>query len=211
MLQFDINQTEMEGLRELCIFYSKIYVKAWIAAANLVTAPQNDLKLLKSLRGFSANYQRISMVTLQKMMNHLWFLSEDLVALALFDRNVDPHFKQEMANLLIQPINEDYEATKRAKVNKHQVRDLSLDDFVTSQSRKFFQKLQLPDNFLHQPVTEWEENADFQIVYRYESQPSVTNDHAERGVALVQNFSGMLTKDEEQFQYILQVVTDLNL
>ena len=34
----------------------------------------------------------------------------------------------------------------------------------------------------------------------------VTNDHAERGVALVKEFTRQLTKDEEQFQYLLQVV-----
>ena len=36
----------------------------------------------------------------------------------------------------------------------------------------------------------------------------VTNDYAERGVALVQEFSGRLTKDEEQLQYVLQVVAE---
>ena len=35
---------------------------------------------------------------------------------------------------------------------------------------------------------------------------SVVNDHAERGVALIEEFSGHLTKDEEQLQFVLQVV-----
>lgn len=34
------------------------------------------------------------------------------------------------------------------------------------------------------------------------------NDHAERGVALIQEYSDKLTKDEEQLQYWLQVVAD---
>ena len=37
---------------------------------------------------------------------------------------------------------------------------------------------------------------------------SVTNDHAERGVALIQEFNQHLTKDEEQLQFLLQVVSD---
>ena len=34
----------------------------------------------------------------------------------------------------------------------------------------------------------------------------VVNDKAERGVALIQPYSGSLTRDEEQLQYLLQVV-----
>ena len=37
---------------------------------------------------------------------------------------------------------------------------------------------------------------------------AVINDHAERGVALIQEYSGRLTKSEEQFQYILKLVAD---
>ena len=35
---------------------------------------------------------------------------------------------------------------------------------------------------------------------------SVVNDHAEQGVALIKEFSGHLTKDEEQLQFVLPVV-----
>ena len=37
---------------------------------------------------------------------------------------------------------------------------------------------------------------------------AVTNDHAERGLALIENFSGCLTKDEDQQQFALNVVSD---
>ena len=36
----------------------------------------------------------------------------------------------------------------------------------------------------------------------------VTNDNAERGVALVQELNKLITYDEEQFQFLLQVVAD---
>ena len=37
---------------------------------------------------------------------------------------------------------------------------------------------------------------------------AVVNDHAERGDALIQEFNGSLTNDEEQLQFLLQVVPD---
>ena len=36
----------------------------------------------------------------------------------------------------------------------------------------------------------------------------VTNDTAERGVSLIQNYLHVLTKDEEQRQYLLQIVSE---
>jgi len=36
----------------------------------------------------------------------------------------------------------------------------------------------------------------------------VVNDTAERGVKLIQDFNSCLTKDEEQRQYLLQVVSE---
>jgi len=37
---------------------------------------------------------------------------------------------------------------------------------------------------------------------------NVVNDYAERGVAFVQRYNKLLTKSEEQFQFLLQVVRD---
>lgn len=36
----------------------------------------------------------------------------------------------------------------------------------------------------------------------------VVNDHAERGVALIQEYNGYLTHSEEQLQFLLHVVED---
>ena len=36
----------------------------------------------------------------------------------------------------------------------------------------------------------------------------VVSDQAERGVALIEEFSGHLTKDEDQLQFLLQVVQE---
>lgn len=37
---------------------------------------------------------------------------------------------------------------------------------------------------------------------------SVTNGYAERGIAITDAFPGLMTKDEDQLLYILQVVAD---
>ena len=83
----------------------------------------------------------------------------------------------------------------------------TLADFANSNSYLLFRKLNLPYSFLYHPEAQWNENKDFKISKDFCKSLAVTNRHAERSVALVQNFSGHLTKEEEQLQYLLQVVS----
>jgi len=58
------------------------------------------------------------------------------------------------------------------------------------------------------PASQWAENHDYQTAAAVARTVAVVNDHAERAVALVQQFSGSLTKNEEQLQFLLQVVAE---
>lgn len=54
----------------------------------------------------------------------------------------------------------------------------------------------------------WDENVDFQKGLEIVNTFRVTNDTAERGVKLMEEYNKVLTKNEEQKQYVLQVVED---
>ena len=69
-------------------------------------------------------------------------------------------------------------------------------------------QLGLPDKFLWTNPASWENLEEFKQAKAIVGTLKVVNDNAERAVALVQNFSGSITKDEEQLQYLLQVIED---
>jgi len=52
----------------------------------------------------------------------------------------------------------------------------------------------------------WAENHDYQTTAVVARTVAVVNDHAERGLVLIHQFSGSLTKNEEQLQFLLQAV-----
>ena len=68
--------------------------------------------------------------------------------------------------------------------------------------------LDLPDIFLEVDPELWADLDDFRQAVEVIHGMKVVNDHAESGVALIQEFSGLLTKDEPQLQYLLQVVEE---
>ena len=60
--------------------------------------------------------------------------------------------------------------------------------------------------FLEVDSSEWNANEGFKNTKMFIEKMIVVNDNAERGVALIKSFNTHLTKNEEQLQYILQIV-----
>ena len=189
---------------EISAYFFRVYVKAWVTASLAVKAPNSALSLLKCLKKYADINDAISEVTNEKMAHHLWHLSEELVGLSLFDDDVMPSIKEKMAQAILQPMEKET-PVRKASVSLDTITSKTLEDFASSNTCLLFQKLNLLYSFLYLPVAQWNEN--FKISKDFCKSSAVTNDHAERSVALVQNFSGRLTKEEEQLQYLLQVVS----
>ena len=81
-----------------------------------------------------------------------------------------------------------------------------LNEFVTKSSLRLFRILELPDAFLEDDPSKWINHADYTRSQAICKSMKVVNDLAERGVALILHFNASITRDEEQKQYLLQVV-----
>src|SRR6218665_2788917 len=82
----------------------------------------------------------------------------------------------------------------------------SLEDFVTENTMKFYEILELPIKFLTETDIEQKENEHFQKAKQFAQSLMVVSDVAERGVKLIQDFNSSITRNEEQKQYLLEVV-----
>ena len=87
---------------------------------------------------------------------------------------------------------------------KFQRREIA--SFLSANSRRLLDILPLGSGFTDTDPKEWKSRPDYQAAVSYVQSLNVTNDFAERGVALMQDFNSALTKDEDQKQYLLQVV-----
>lgn len=205
--QFRLTPSEEKGLRELCVFLARIYTKAWTTSPLVASAPLHDLSMLQALVKYRTISTGISRVTSQKMSSHLWYLSEELIGLSLFDDDVPSDVKDQMVKAM-GSVDGEEDPPKRAKVDLDTVAESSVVSFVTKTTRTLLTKLQLPDDFLQMPAGQWKDNTSYKEAETIVKSLAVINDHAERGVALIQAYSGYLTKDEEQLRFLLQVVED---
>lgn len=109
-----------------------------------------------------------------------------------------------MKRTLQKPV--DSKQSKRASINLKSAGQKQLQDFVTANTKRFFEILRLPCTFLETDAEEWNDDDSYvnarDVVYGLK----VVNDFAERGVRLMEEYNKLLTNDEEQKQYLLQVV-----
>jgi hypothetical protein len=148
--------------------------------------------------------KEVSTAALTAFSRHLWYLSEILVGLSFFDNEVSPEDKR----VMIQNMKErqgSEEPPKRIPPIKNPS-SCSLADFVTTSTQKFFNILRIDKTFFNKDPTSWHSDQTYIEAIETVSSLRVTNDLAERGVALMQSFNEGLTRNEEQKQFVLQVV-----
>ena len=208
--EFELSQKELNGLRHLCIFIVTLYLKAWYSSTSATAAANHDLQFMKNLLEYKDINSLISSATCEKMISHLWYLSSELAILSLFDDGVPLEVKKSIVKAVNTRDCTDSEAKRFviAKKDMNSLAQRTLSDFVSKKSLNLFKIFDLPYDFLDIDIELWPTDESFLENKEYFQQLKVVNDLAERAVALVGEYNQCLTKNEEQFQYLLQVVKE---
>src|SRR6218665_844680 len=130
---FKLTKRETQGLVCFCVLVAVVYIKSWFFCRLRTAAPANDLNLLTL---FVQVESPSAKGALKKLCGQLWYLSEELVALAFFDRDVDASEKREMVEGQRRVGEED--PPKRISVDPSTLHDKRLSSFVTSDTKNFF-------------------------------------------------------------------------
>lgn len=203
--QFKLNQQELQALRRICLFTITIYVKAWFTAPSSCDAPYNDLCMLQSLELFAGVDSEVANIAVKKMRGHLWYLSEDLIGLALFSDNVWDSEKAAMVDAFKKPkMQHDLRRVDSKTIAAFQTKTLS--DFVTDRSLNLFTAMRIDPAFLTGHPSTWLECPDYISAKQKITSLRVINDCAERAVKLATDFNNILTHDESQRQLVFQIV-----
>lgn len=200
--QFDLQNHELKGIKQFLLFVCKIYIFHWYLAPNAASAPNNDLLLNKKLENYKDEPKMANEVK-SVLMRHLWYLTEDLARLAIFDDNVDINEKLK----IVQAFKKRGSKDCNTKINKINSND-NISNFVSIRSKNIFKILNLDDSFLNEHPSLWHLNTNYINNQLKVSQLKVVNDTAERGVALAETYNKTVTTEETQQQCLLQVVEE---
>ena len=206
--QMQLPQSALKAVTDLSLFVSLLYCFYWNEAPIASHAPKNDLNFIKELQ-MGLPDPALTSVALNAFKRHLWYLSEELVALAFFDSRICPEEKLQMVKNL--DLQEHKDGKKLKRLDKNVFTATCISDYVTKRTRSFFDSIlsdgqQRSLTFLATPPATWEDDATYQEFRDAVQDMKVVNDTAERIIALATEFNSSLTKDESQKQYLLKVV-----
>eukprot|EP00102_Acyrthosiphon_pisum_P019081 XP_016656291.1 PREDICTED: uncharacterized protein LOC107882456 [Acyrthosiphon pisum] len=81
-------------------------------------------------------------------------------------------------------------------------------ELISNKSIQFFQRFRISSDFLHKDPNLWKITTEYKEAKDIIATLKLVNDSAERGVKLMEEFNDKFTKQEEQKQYVLQIVQD---
>jgi hypothetical protein len=199
-----MSSAQMSKLKRYVDFVVLCYIPWWFTAACPQDAPLNDLNFLKAATLFED--VTISKAAVRAFSKHTWYLTEELVLLALFSDQVTLEEK----NAIVQKLERAEAFDKRhghgfgKPILPRVDISSSLSDFVGSASWHFFNLMEIDISFLTLPIEAWVSSNAYNNAQTRLKSLLVVNDAAERGVKLA---SDMLdcARMESRYQATLQV------
>ena len=154
--------------------------------------------------------KELSKATVSVFRRQLWYLSERLVALALFDPDPPLRCKRDMVQAIDLQKEEEEDLPRKSAVDikSATLATKMVASFIMPSSKQLFKILDLDSGFLNMDPVDWEEDSRYQAATLVVRELRVVNDFAERGVALMQAYNLALTKDKDQRQFLLHVDED---
>ena len=163
------------------------YLKSWFLAYDLFGAANNDLNLYKSLQKFKKYNPKVSAATTKVLRRHPWYITSELISLALFDERL-PEDQRTALALKIGALPD----LPDMDIHKPEFHSFTLSsvpcDFVGPRTVLLFDLIEIPRSFLL--LDDWQQQPEYTLARDTLKNLSTTNDSAERALALAtRNFS----------------------
>ena len=208
---FNLSGEEKSMVSLFVIYNVVLYAKAWLHPPLSMSAAHNDLEYYANILRYRMVEPKAAFLITEKIRRHQWYTTAQAVPLALADTELEDEEREELAKAIHQQPRE-LIRTGRPEFpgldwRGEKITRPRLATLVNPNSWLIFQLLNLEgsQDWLLTPCSMWQLFGDYRKLEEFSLNLPVTNDLAERGVALISQFVDKV-EDEEQRQALLQVV-----
>lgn len=164
--------------------------------------------MIKKLVAYKKVNKNIATNALDKLSNHLWYLTPEASTFSCFDENVCHEVKTRMVNALSIVAGDAEQNRRFITDNIEGLADKDMDFSINQNSLQFFDRFGVEKEFLSCDVSTWYNNPHYSHSREIVKNLLVVNDVAERAVKLAQDYMNKLTINEDQKQYPVQNVKE---
>ncbi|KAI9553808.1 hypothetical protein GHT06_019076 [Daphnia sinensis] len=193
------------------LFHSAAFLKSRLSSIS----PALDLNYLSMMHLYKEENPAAAKIAIESVLKHLWYLTEEVVVLSIFDRKLDPVLRKGiLMKLLFFPRPQTF-APGKPKFPSLRLNSIityldQLLNFVGSRSWLLFVSLKLTEenfDWMHTEVENWEKMSGYKKTEGIVRSFEVVNDCAERAIKLISDFKDVVVNVKDQ-EYLFQVIED---
>lgn len=211
--QFELTDKEAKGVKEMATFIALFHSVAFLKSRLSNISPALDLNYLSMIHLYKDENAPAAKVAIESILKHLWYLTEKLVVLSIFDRNLSPVLRKGLiVKLLSFPLPKSFVPGKPKFPDITSTTLIDYPDqflsFVGSRIWLLFVSLNLTDehfDWMHTEVENWEKMSGYRKIDEIVRSFEVVNDCAERAVKLITDFKDVVVDVDDQ-DYLFQVI-----
>ena len=190
-----------------------------MTATQSSDAPRNDVSLVNYLKKIPPYliktyplFKDMGRAMYSKSMEHLWFLSEELVVLSLFSNKLNEVQKNTCRKAMLAHYTDHIENIK-GKLITPDLRNIQVLNISTLFGKESWRLLRLSGiqgkSFLDKPASSWDSYKEYKELKEIVSNFVAVNDVAERTVLLAKTFQNKLTKKKNVKDALVNIIPEL--
>ncbi len=213
--RFNMSDDEADKVKRMSTFIAVYHSRAFLQSRLSTIAPSIDLKYLTDMKIYAKEDAEAAEMAIKSVLNHLWYLTEEVVVFAIFDKELPVTLREAMVKKLLSiPRPQQFLPQKPIFPRIDPSNDIDFSHqlllCIGPRSWLLFDLLQLRDeklDWMRTAVIYWDKMIGYQNALQLILSMEVVNDSAERGVKLVTDFKDV-SKDANEQQYLFQVIED---
>ena len=202
-----LDENQERQLEKVCDFAAIWHTPYFLQTTILARAPRLDFTFLADMKKLKEYDEGLSCVVAESLYLHSYYLSEELIPVALIDDGLVSDEKEAIAaKIYFSDCVVQAPCKPKLRSEKNDGLKSELSDFAGERSWKLFDDLQISEeskNWMLLPCEEWKKHESFLKFEKYVKSLACVNDTSERKIKLIQDYVSS-AKNEEKRQNILQ-------
>ena len=99
--QFEMTDLEAANVKSMATFVALFNIKAFLQSRLSSIAPLVDLKYLQHMELYKKENAKAAQVAINSIQNHLWYLTEEIVVLSIFDEDLPKTLRKSLVVKLL--------------------------------------------------------------------------------------------------------------
>ena len=214
--QLQVEETNLEKLQSFGDFVAIFYSSFWFQSPLASEAAYNDFMFYKTMLKYqsSSKLGNIAHNAAKAPSRHLWYLTEELIPFALCSKQLACEEKKVLGRRMFQLYGENQHTVlaPQKPVLPHITETTRISDLAGRRSVLLFQRFRFTIDdvqFLRRAQSQWCKSDSYQRLERLVFNIKVTNDTAERGIKILEDYKDVQTTDNKQRNMILHCVESI--